>query len=120
MKKLITLSLVGVLGVILGSSAALANYGENNSLAGYVKEYATLIPLSGARVKLYTRGGSYKDSDMSSLRGKYKFSDLKEGTYRVRTSKTGYRNPVDMKKNIVSKTVKVDGPERKNLYLQKI
>lgn len=120
MKKLIVLSLVVILGIVLVYSAALANYGENNNLAGYVKEYATLIPLSGTKVKLYTKGGSYKDSDTSSLKGKYKFSHLKEGTYKVRTSKFGYRNPVDMKKNVVSKTVKVDGPARKNLYLKKI
>lgn len=120
MKKLLTISLASVFGLALVTSAALANYGSDSKLSGYVKEYKTLIPLSKAKVKLYKKNGKLKDSDTTSRRGKYKFTDLTSGTYRVKAKADGYRNPKDFRKDAVSKTVKVKGSDRKNLYLQKI
>jgi len=123
MKKLIGLSLVLVLAIFVVASVALADYGKGNSLAGVIKEYKTLRPLSGTTVKLYDSYGRYKrykNSDTTSLAGKYKFSDLKEGTYTISVVKNGYRNPSDMKKNVVSRVIRVDGNDRKNLYLQRI
>ncbi|MFA5993707.1 MAG: carboxypeptidase regulatory-like domain-containing protein [Parcubacteria group bacterium] len=120
MKKILTISVISLLGVALTTSAALASYGKNGKLAGYVKEYQTLIPLAKSKVKLYNKSGNLKDTDTTSKKGKYSFSDLKEGTYRVKAKADGYRNPKDFKKDYVSKTVKVKGSDRKNLYLQKI
>jgi len=120
MKKIITVSTLSLLGVALVASVAVANYGDDNSLYGYVKEYKTLKPLEGAKVKLYKKSGVRKDSDKTNHKGKYKFSDLKEGTYKVKAEKSRYRNPKDAKKDSVSKTVKVNGKDRKSLYLQKI
>jgi hypothetical protein len=119
MKKFIAVSLLSVFGLVGIVPAVSANYGEDNSLLGYVKEYQTLIPLAHAKVKLYKKSGKLKDSDKTNLRGKYHFSDLAEGTYRVKVRVEGYRNPKDMRKDTVSKTVKVNGKDRKNLYLQK-
>jgi hypothetical protein len=76
--------------------------------------------LAKAKVKLYKKNGKLKDSDTTSGKGKYNFSDLTEGTYKVKVKVEGYRNPKDFRKDTVSKTVKVDGKDRKNLYLQKI
>ena len=119
MKKILTVSLVAIFGVALVSSAALAGYGKDAKLAGRVKEHKTLIPLTKAKVKIYTKGGKLKDSDKTDKQGKYSFSDLKPGTYRVKAKMEGYRNPKNFKKSYVSKTIKVQGSDRQNLYMQK-
>ena len=125
MKKITTISLLVVLGLTVLTSATLADYGSKKkySLAGVVKENNTLNPLSGVKVKLYTSSYRYKkysDTDTTSLSGKYKFSDLEKGTYTLKVTKNGYRNPRDVKKDSVTKVVKVDKSKRSNLYLQKI
>ncbi|MBA4317850.1 MAG: hypothetical protein C0412_05570 [Flavobacterium sp.] len=120
MKKILTASLLSFFGIALVASVALANYGEDNKLSGYIKEYQTRKAINKAKVKLYKKSGSLKDSDTTGKNGKYKFSDLTEGTYKVKAKATGYRNPTDVNKDTVSKTVKVDGSDKKNLYLQKI
>lgn len=120
MKKIVTMSLLSIFGLAFTVSTVLANYGKDNRLSGYVKEYKTKTPLSKAKVKLYKKSGRLQDTDKTSAKGKYKFSDLKEGTYKVKVKVTGYRNPVDAKKDTVSKTVEVDGSAKKSLYLQKI
>ena len=120
MKKFITISLASIFGVVLVTSAVLANYGKDNRLFGYVKEYRTLIPLAKAKVKLYKKSGKLKDSDTTNGRGKYKFSDLTEGTYKVKAKVDGYRNPLDFRKDTVSRIIKIDGKKQHNLYLQKI
>ncbi|MFA5985913.1 MAG: carboxypeptidase regulatory-like domain-containing protein [Parcubacteria group bacterium] len=120
MKKYIVISLISIFGLSAIVPAVSANYGEDNSLLGYVKEYQTLVPLAHAKVKLYKKSGKLKDSDKTNLRGKYHFSDLTEGTYKVKVRVEGYRNPKDIRKDTVSKTIKVDGKDRQNLYLQKM
>lgn len=120
MKKFALISLMSMFGLVSIAPVASANYGEDNSLFGYVKEYNTLTPLTGAKVKLYKKSGKLKDSDRTNFRGKYKFSDLSEGTYRVKVEMPGYRNPKDVKKSSVTRTLKIDGKTRKSLYLQKI
>lgn len=118
MKKLTAVLLV-VLGVSFVSAAALANYGDNNKLSGYVKVKGTLKPIGKASVKLYSTGGSKKDSDKTSSKGKYSFKDLSERKYVIRVKATGFRSPKDAKKTTVSYTVKVDGSTTKNVYLVK-
>ncbi len=120
MKKFALISLMSIFGLVSIAPVASANYGEDNSLFGYVKEYNTLTPLTGAKVKLYKKSGKLKDSDRTNSRGKYRFSDLSEGTYRVKVEMPGYRNPKDVKKSSVTRTLKIDGKTRKSLYLQKI
>lgn len=120
MKKFAFISLMSIFGLMSVAPVASANYGDDNSLFGYVKEYNTLIPLAGAKVKLYKKSGKLKDTDKTNFRGKYKFTDLSEGTYRVKVEMYGYRNPKDIRKNSVTRTLKVDGKTRKSLYLQKI
>lgn len=120
MKKKLAVSALALGGLAFMASIALANYGEDNSLKGYVKEYKTLIPLVKAKVKLYKKSGKQVDSDKTNKKGYYKFSDLEEGTYKVKAKFPGYRNPKNAWKTSVSKTVKVDGSDRKNLYMQKI
>jgi hypothetical protein len=118
MKK-ITL-MVLMMSFVLTASIALADYGEDNSLSGYVKEYKTKDAIGGAKVKLYKKSGKLKDTDKTNAKGKYKFSDLTEGPYKVKVKVSGYRNPKDANKDSVSKTVKVDGDDKQNLYLEKI
>jgi len=120
MKKNITIFLASFFVIMLAASFALANYGDDNKLSGHVRAYNTLNPLNKAKVKLYSSGGHLKKSKKTTGNGSYKFSDLTEGTYKVKASLAGYRNPKDANKSTVSKTVKVDGSEKKNLYLQKI
>jgi len=120
MKKKLVASALTLGGLAFMASVALANYGEDNSLKGYVKEYQTKKAINKASVKLYKKSGKLKDSDKTDTKGKYKFSDLEEATYKVKAKATGYRNPSDAKKDSVSKTVKVDGSDSKNLYLKKI
>jgi len=111
---------VGVIAFALSATAAFANYGEDNSLGGKVKEEGTSRKITKASVKLYNKNGSRKiDSDKTSKTGAYKFKDLSEGKYKVTASKDGYRNPKNAKKSKVSKIVKVDGSDKKNLYLEK-
>lgn len=112
--------MVLMMAFVLTASVALADYGEDNSLSGYVKEYKTKKAIGKAKVKLYKKSGKLKDTDNTSKKGKYKFSDLTEGTYKVKVKVSGYRNPKDANKDTVSKTVKVDGNDKANLYLQKI
>ena len=116
-----TLSVLTIIASLFAVSFALADYGssKNSKLSGYVKEYKTLRSLQGASVKLY-KGNSLKDKDKTNSKGKYSFSDLKKGTYKVKATFAGYRNPTDMHKNTVSKTVKVSGSTKKNLYMVKI
>jgi uncharacterized protein YfaS (alpha-2-macroglobulin family) len=121
MKKFFTISLASIFGLALVTTAAFAAYGENKSkLAGYVKENNTLIPLAKAKVKIYKKNGKLKDTDKTNSKGKYSFSDLDSGTYRIKATMEGYRNPKNFNKEHVSKTVKVKGSDRKNLYMQKI
>lgn len=120
MKKITAISVLSIFGIALVASSALAGYGDKKKLSGYVKEYNTLIPLQKAKVKLYKKSGKLKDSDKTDKRGKYSFSDLSQGTYKVRVSVEGYRNPKDAAKNKVSKTIKLKKRTYKNLYLQKI
>lgn len=122
-KKITTLSVLTLVASLFAVSFALADYGseKNSKLFGYVKEYKTLIPLKGAKVKLYSKsGGTLKDKDTTNSRGKYSFGDLKSGTYKVKATFSGYRNPTDVQKNTISKTVKVKGSDKKNLYMVKI
>ncbi|EKE10697.1 MAG: hypothetical protein ACD_15C00212G0018 [uncultured bacterium] len=120
MRKFFTISLASIFGLALVSTAAFAAYGENSKLAGYVKETNTLVPLAKAKVKIYKKNGKLKDTDRTNSKGKYSFSDLDSGTYRVKATMEGYRNPKNFNKEHVSKTVKVNGSDRKNLYMQKI
>jgi len=120
MKKLATISLLSLVGVALLATGALANYGEDNKLSGYVRQYDTKKGIKKAKVKLYKKSGSLKDTDKTRPNGKYSFKDLEEGTYKVKAKADGYRNPKDAKRNSVNKTVKVDGNDKKNLYLKKI
>jgi hypothetical protein len=120
MKNIIKIAITSIFCFSLAVSAVLANYGNDNRLWGYVKEYHTFRILPGAKVKLYRKSGSLKDIDKASLGGKYKFTDLKEKTYRVKVSMVGYRNPRDIRKNSVSRLIEIDGSTRKNLYLEKI
>jgi len=127
MKMIVTIFLASVFGIALLASTAFAGYGgssssekSNKRLSGYVKEYKTLIPLSKAKVKLYKTNGKLQKTKSTDKKGKFKFSDLKRGTYKIKTSFVGYRNPKDAKKNTVSARVKVKGSNTKNLYLQKI
>jgi hypothetical protein len=123
-KKIITLSLLVAVSTLFVAAAALAGYGSSNEkkskLSGYVKEYKTLRPLSGASVKLYNKSGALKDKDKTNKKGKYKFSDLNKGTFRVKAKFVGFRNPIDAKKDTASKTIKVSGSDTKNLYLVSI
>lgn len=118
MKKIKLMFLM--MAFVLSASVALADYGEDNSLSGYVKEYKTKDAISEAKVKLYRKSGSLKDTDKTNAKGKYKFSDLTEGTYKVKVKVSGYRNPKDANKDTVSKTIKVDGSDKANLFLEKI
>ncbi|GEM_PF-3738428 len=106
---------VGFLG--LTCSTALASYEVSKyAFKGYVKEKSTLNPLAGAKVKIY-KNSKLKDSDKTSWRGAYKFKKLAKGTYKIKASLDGYRNPKNVKKNTVSKTVKVKSGAKKNLYM---
>ncbi len=120
-KKITTLSVITIAVSLFAASFALADYAseKNSKLSGYVKEYKTLKPLYHASVKLY-KSGNLKDKDKTNKKGKYSFSDLKSGTYKVKATFAGYRNPTDVKKNSVSKTLKVKGSDKKNLYMVKI
>lgn len=120
MKKIISISVLSIFGIALVASSALAGYGEGKTLSGYVKEYKTLKPLKKAKVKLYKKSGKLKDTDKTDKKGKYKISGLSQGTYKVKTSFAGYRNPKDAKKDSVSKTIKIKKSKTQNLYLQKI
>jgi len=115
-KRIVSLLLaVGFLG--LTCSTALASYEVSKyAFKGYVKEKSTLKPLAGAKVKIY-KNNKLKDSDKASKSGAYKFKKLKKGTYKIKASLTGYRNPSDVKKSTVSKTVKVKSGAKKNLYM---
>lgn len=122
-KKIVTLALLVAVSTMFLATVALADYGssekKNSKLSGYVKEYRTLKALQGASVKLY-KGGALKDKDKTNSKGKYSFSKLKSGTYKVKAKFAGYRNPTDVNKDTVSKTVKVKGSDKKNLYMVKI
>jgi hypothetical protein len=120
-KKLTIIPVLTIAVSLFAASFALADYGseKNSKLSGYVKEYKTLRALNGAHVKLY-KGGTLKDKDKTNSKGKYSFSKLKSGTYKVKATFAGYRNPTDVQKNTVSKTVKVKGSDKKNLYMVKI
>lgn len=118
-KRVVSLFLaVGVFAFV--ASTALASYEvKKYTLKGYVKEYKTLKPLVKAKVKLYSKNGKYKNkSDKTSKKGLYKISGIKKGTYKVKASLAGYRNPSDVNKNTVTATVKVKSGARKNLYMQ--
>jgi len=126
-KKISLLFLISLFGIALVFSTAIASYGDDDDdedksdkkISGYVKEYKTKIPISKAKVKLYKKSGKFKDSDKTNSKGKYIISDLSEGTYKIKVSVPGYRNPKDVKKDSASKTVKIKNRTYKNLYLQK-
>jgi len=119
MKKIVTLSIIVVACVALTATVALANYGKDNKLSGYVKVKGTLVAIKGVKVKLYTTGGTQKDSDTTNAKGKYSFKDLHEQKYVVRATAVGYHDPANVKKNTISYTVKVDGNKTKNFYFVK-
>lgn len=119
MKKIAILSFLAVACVTLVAGVAFANYGDNNKLSGYVKVKGTLAAISGAKVKIYTTGGTKKDSDTTSKKGKYSFDDLHEQKYVVRATAVGYHDPANVKKNTISAKVKVDGSKNKNFYFEK-
>lgn len=120
MKKIAIISLISICGFAFLASTALAGYGSKKKLSGYVKEYKTLKPLAKAKVKLYKKNGRLKDTERTGKKGKYKFSDLSKGTYKLKVKLDGYRNPKDVKKDTLSKSIVVKKNIMKNLYLQKI
>ncbi|MFA4817349.1 MAG: carboxypeptidase regulatory-like domain-containing protein [Parcubacteria group bacterium] len=119
MKKIVTLSILAAVSIALTAGVALANYGNDNKLSGYVKVKGTLVPINKARVNIYTTNGSKRDSDKTNKKGKYSFDDLKERKYVVRTTAVGYHDPKNVTRNRISSTVKVDGSDHKNFYFVK-
>lgn len=119
MKKTVILTILLAVSIALTAGVALANYGKDNKLSGYVKVKGTLVPIKGAKVKIYTTNGTKKDSDTTNKKGKYSFDDLKERKYVVRTTAVGYHDPKNVTKNRISSTVKVDGSDHKNFYFVK-
>lgn len=132
MKKILSVSVLSIAAIALATTTVFASYGHNDndhhdkdtsnsSIYGYVKEQGTLIPIAKAKVKLYTRGGTYKKTDNTSLRGRYTFKNLgDEQKYVIRVEAAGFRSPKDAAKTRVSYTVKADGSTKKNVYLVKI
>jgi len=116
MKKFVKVSVLSLALIAFTGTAALANYGKDNKVSGYVKEKGTLKPIKGAKVKVYTLSGTKKGSDTTSLKGKYTIKKLTERKYKVRATATGFHDPKNIKKNTVSSTVKIDGSKHKNFY----
>jgi len=119
MKKTAILTILLAVSIALTAGVALANYGDNNSLSGYVKVKGTLVAIKGAKIKLYTTGGTKKDSDTTNSKGKYSFKNLHERKYVVKATAVGYHDPNNVKKNTISHTVKVDGSKHSNFYFAK-
>lgn len=119
MKKFLTLSILSAACLAFTAGSVLANYGDDNSLNGYVKVEKSLVPIKGAKVGIYSTSGKKKDSTKTDKKGKYYFGDLQEKKYKIKVSATGFHSPKDVKKNTVSYTVKVDGGTRKNVFLAK-
>jgi len=92
---------------------------KNSKLSGYVKEQNTLIPIAGASVKLYTKGGTKKGSTKTDKNGKYSFKKLYSGKYIVKFSAVGYVNPKYPENLKVSYNLKISGSTRKNGYFLK-
>lgn len=116
MRKIITLSLIAVVAVVMTAGVALANYGKDNKITGYVKVKGTLTPIKAVKIKVYTVGGTKKGSDTTSLKGKYSIKRLTENKYVVRAKAVGYHDPKNVKKNTMSSKFKVDGTKKKNFY----
>lgn len=105
--------------IAMVAGVALANYGDKNSLSGYVKEKGTLAGIKGAKVKIYTQGGTKKGSDTTNIKGKYSIKKLTEKKYVVRVTASGWHDPKNVQKNKISSTVKVDGSKNRNFYFVK-
>ena len=118
MRRIVTLSLAMAVCVAMTAGVALANYGKDNKVTGYVKVKGTLAPIKGAKVKVYTTGGTKKGSDTTSLKGKYTIKKLNEKKYVVRATASGYHDPKNVKKNSISSKFKVDGTKKKNFYFE--
>lgn len=119
MKRIITLSLLFAVSIAMTAGVALANYGKDNKVSGYVKVKGTLVGIKGAKVKVYTTGGTQKGHDTTSLKGKYSIKKLTEKKYVVRATAVGYHDPKNVKKNTISSTIKIDGSKNKNFYFVK-
>lgn len=118
MRKTVALSLVAAVCVVMTAGVALADYGKDNKITGYVKVKGTLAPIKGAKVKVYTTGGTKKGSDTTSLKGKYTIKKLTERKYVVRATASGYHDPKNVKKNSISSKLKIDGTKKKNFYFE--
>jgi len=89
---------------------------KDSKLSGYVKEQNTLLPISGASVRLYTKGGTKKGSTKTNKDGKYSFGNLYSGKYVVKISAIGYVNPNHPERLAISHNLKISGSTNANGY----
>lgn len=90
MKKFLTLLTIA-LGLVLVNHSCKPEPEECGSIYGIVTDFATGEPVKNANVQLRPSG----ETSLTGSDGRYEFLDLKNGSYSITVSKTGYTDLVD-------------------------